>query len=88
MSAFCIRQNRLTGRSSASVALRNPANWNRAVPLSYEQFRCSFANEVGVDEAKGPYLGYIVPGAGDPLFQSASAQMSRQCVTKSLSVLS
>src|SRR5437899_12561520 len=23
---------------SASVALRNPANWNRAVPLSYEQF--------------------------------------------------
>src|SRR4029077_3470220 len=28
---------------SASVALRNPANWNRAVPLSYEQFRYSFA---------------------------------------------
>ena len=26
---------------SASVALRNPANWNRAVPLSYEQFRYS-----------------------------------------------
>ena len=23
---------------TASVALRNPANWNRAVPLSYEQF--------------------------------------------------
>ena len=29
---------------TASVALRNPANWNRAVPLSYEQFRYSFAN--------------------------------------------
>ncbi len=27
---------------TASVALRNPANWNRAVPLSYEQFRYSF----------------------------------------------
>src|SRR5215468_2656751 len=34
---------------TASVALRNPANWNRAVPLSYEQFRYSFANEVGED---------------------------------------
>jgi non-heme chloroperoxidase len=37
---------------TASVALRNPENWNRAVPLSYEQFRYSFANAVGEDEAK------------------------------------
>ena len=29
----------LAALRSASVALRNPANWNRAVPLSYEQFR-------------------------------------------------
>src|SRR5262245_59775461 len=58
---------------TASVALRNPANWNRAVPLSYEQFRYSFANAVGEDEAKELYLGYSVPGAGEPLFQAASA---------------
>src|SRR4029077_11340862 len=56
---------------TASVALRNPANWNRAVPLSYEQFRYSFANVVGEDEAKELYLGYSVPGAGEPLFQAA-----------------
>src|SRR5664279_4641837 len=31
---------------SASPALRNPANWNRAVPLTLEQFRYSFANAV------------------------------------------
>jgi len=61
---------------TASVALRNPANWNRAVPLSYEQFRYSFANEVGEDEAKELYLGYSVPGAGEPLFQSASANLN------------
>ena len=61
---------------SASVALRNPANWNRAVPLSYEQFRYSFANEVGEDEAKELYLGYSVPGAGEPLFQAASANLN------------
>src|SRR5262249_46081278 len=42
----------LAALRTASVALRNPANWNRAVPLSYEQFRYSFANEVGEDEAK------------------------------------
>ena len=61
---------------SASVALRNPANWNRAVPLSYEQFRYSFANVVGEDEAKELYLGYSVPGAGEPLFQAASANLN------------
>ena len=66
----------LAALRTASVALRNPANWNRAVPLSYEQFRYSFANEVGEDEAKELYLGYSVPGAGEPLFQSASANIN------------
>src|SRR5262249_13850034 len=55
---------------TASVALRNPANWTRAVPLSYEQFRYSFANVVGEDEAKELSLGYSVAGAGEPLFQA------------------
>src|SRR5262245_34824846 len=34
----------LSALRSASPALRNPANWNRAVPLTYDQFRYSFAN--------------------------------------------
>jgi pimeloyl-ACP methyl ester carboxylesterase len=66
----------LSALRTASVALRNPANWNRAVALSYEQFRYSFANEVGEDEAKELYLGYSVPGAGEPLFQVASANLN------------
>jgi non-heme chloroperoxidase len=61
---------------AASVALRNPANWNRAVPLTYEQFRYSFANAVGEDEAKELYLGYSVPGPGEPLFQAAAANLN------------
>jgi pimeloyl-ACP methyl ester carboxylesterase len=61
---------------TASVALRNPANWNRAVPLTYEQFRYSFANVVGEDEAKELYLGYSVAGAGEPLFQAAAANLN------------
>jgi non-heme chloroperoxidase len=66
----------LAALRTASVALRNPANWNRAVPLTYEQFRYSFANEVGEDEAKELYLGYSVAGAGEPLFQAASANVN------------
>ena len=61
---------------TASVALRNPANWNCAVPLTYEQFRYSFANAVGEDEAKELHLGYSVPGVGEPLFRAASANLN------------
>ena len=61
---------------TASFALRNPAKWNRAFPLSYEQFRDSFAHVVGEDEAKEFYLGYSVPGTGEPLFQAASANLN------------
>src|SRR5438128_7229800 len=66
----------LAALRTASVALRNPANWNRAVPLTYEQFRYSFANAVGEDEAKELYLGYSVPGPGEPLFQAAAANLN------------
>src|ERR1700752_3618573 len=52
---------------SASVALRHPANWNRAAPLSYEQSRYSCAKVVGEEEAKELALGYSAPGAGEPL---------------------
>jgi non-heme chloroperoxidase len=61
---------------TAGVALRNPANWKRAVPLTYEQFRYSFANAVGEDEAKELYLGYAVATPGEPLFQAASANIN------------
>jgi pimeloyl-ACP methyl ester carboxylesterase len=61
---------------SASVALRNPANWNRAVPLTYDQFRYSFANAVSEEEAKQLYEAYSVPGPGEPLFQAASANLN------------
>ena len=61
---------------SASPALRSPANWNRAVPLTYEQFRYSFANAVDEDEAKELYAGYSVAGPGEPLFQAAAANLN------------
>jgi non-heme chloroperoxidase len=61
---------------SASPVLSNPANRNRAVPLTYEQFRYAFANAVGEEEAKQLYETYSVPGSGVPIFQAASANLN------------
>ena len=62
-------------RASAPV-LRNPANRNRAVPLTYDQFRFAFANAVSEDEAKELYETYAVPAPGAPLFQAAAANLN------------
>jgi pimeloyl-ACP methyl ester carboxylesterase len=61
---------------SASPVLSNPANRNRAVPLTYEQFRYGFANAVGEDEAKELYETYAVPASGAPIFQAAAANLN------------
>jgi pimeloyl-ACP methyl ester carboxylesterase len=61
---------------SGSPVLRNPANRNRAVPLTYDQFRYAFANVVSEDEAKQLYETYSVPGSGAVLFQAAAANFN------------
>jgi pimeloyl-ACP methyl ester carboxylesterase len=61
---------------SAAPVLSNPANRNRAVPLTYEQFRYGFANAVDEDEAKQLYETYSVPGSGEPIFQAAAANLN------------
>ena len=61
---------------SASPVLTNPLNYNKAVPLTYEQFRFAFANAVGEDEAKQLYETYAVPAPGEPLFQAAFANVN------------
>jgi pimeloyl-ACP methyl ester carboxylesterase len=54
----------------------NPANWNRAVPLTYEQFRYAFANALSEDEAHELYDEFAVPTPGKPLFQAAFANFN------------
>jgi non-heme chloroperoxidase len=61
---------------SAAPVLTNPFNYNRAVPLTYEQFRYAFANAVSEDEAKQLYETYAVPAPGEPLFQAAAANLN------------
>jgi non-heme chloroperoxidase len=66
----------ISALKSASPVLRNPANRNRAVPLTFDQFRFAFANVVDEREAKELYDTYSVPTAGKPLFQAAAANLN------------
>jgi pimeloyl-ACP methyl ester carboxylesterase len=66
----------ISALKSSRPVLGNPANRNRAVPLTYEQFRYGFANAVSEEEAKELYATYAVPAAGLPLFQAATANLN------------
>jgi non-heme chloroperoxidase len=61
---------------SAWPVLGNPANRNRAVPLTFEQFRFAFANAVSEEEAQELYKTFAVPASGVPLFQAATANLN------------
>jgi non-heme chloroperoxidase len=66
----------ISALKSSSPVLSNPANRNRAVPLTYEQFRFAFANAVSEVEAKELYETFAVPASGAPLFQAATANLN------------
>jgi pimeloyl-ACP methyl ester carboxylesterase len=66
----------ISALKSAFPVLGNPANRNRAVPLTYDQFRYGFANAVSEEEAKELYETYAVPASGTPLFQAATANLN------------
>lgn len=61
---------------SAWPALGNPLNRDRAVPLTFEQFRYAFANAVDEAEALELYRRFAVPADAEPLFQAAAANLN------------
>lgn len=66
----------LSALKSAWPVLNNPANRNRAIPLTLDQFKFAFANAVSDDEARALYEAFAVPAAGAPLFQAAAANLN------------
>jgi len=66
----------ISSLKSASPVLGNPTNRNKAIPLTYEQFRFAFANAVSEDEARQLYDTFAVPTPGKPLFQAAAANLN------------
>jgi len=55
----------------ASVALKNPANRNKAVPLTPDEFRYGFGNLLSVEDSQRAYDRLAIPGQGRVLFQAA-----------------
>jgi pimeloyl-ACP methyl ester carboxylesterase len=66
----------ISALKSAWPVLGNPANRNRAIPLTFEQFRFGFANAVSAEEAEQLYEAFAVPASGAPLFQAAAANLN------------
>jgi pimeloyl-ACP methyl ester carboxylesterase len=66
----------------ASVALRNPANRHRAISLSPGQFHYGFANTLPHQEVAALYQQWTAPSPGKPLFEAASANLSRHSPAK------
>jgi pimeloyl-ACP methyl ester carboxylesterase len=60
----------------AWTALKNPANYNRSVPLTFEEFRFGFANAVDENEARDLYDQFCVPASGVSLFQLSAANLN------------
>src|SRR6266850_1995660 len=58
---------------SASPVLGNPANLGRAVALTFDQFKYGCANAISEGEVKELHGRCLVPSAGRPLFQAATA---------------
>jgi non-heme chloroperoxidase len=68
-------------RSSWPV-LRNPADRNRAVMLTFEEFRYAFANAVTEEEARRLYETFSVPGSGAMIWQAATANLNPRTEAK------
>ena len=66
----------LSELKSGAPVLSNPANYHRAVALTYEQFRYGFTNALEEQEARELYDRYAVPGSGTPVFQAAAANLN------------
>jgi pimeloyl-ACP methyl ester carboxylesterase len=66
----------------ASIGLRNPANRNKAVALTPEQFRYGFGNALPAQESADLYDKWAIPSPAKPLFEAATANFSPRSPAK------
>ncbi len=72
-------------RSTLKVSgpfLLNPSYRNRAITLTFDQFRYGWANALDEDAAKRAYQDYHVAGSGIALAQMASANLNPSTESK------
>lgn len=77
-----ILQLPLSSLRAGSPVLGHPATRHRAVPLTYPQFRYSFANAVDEDQAHRLFDTFAVPAPGAPLWQAATANFNPRTEAK------
>jgi len=70
-----------TTLKAAFPVLNSPADYNRAVALSLEQFRYAFTNTLSEEEEQAAYERYAVPGPGRVLFQAVLANINPRAAT-------
>ncbi|MEW1642563.1 alpha/beta fold hydrolase [Streptomyces sp. NPDC091219] len=63
----------LSALRAAFPAFHNPANRNRAVSLTEEQFRYAFGNAIPEEESAELHARWAIPAPGKPLFEAAAA---------------
>ncbi|GIE76891.1 alpha/beta hydrolase [Actinoplanes philippinensis] len=61
---------------SGFPVLGNPANRNKAVSLTPEQFRYAFGNAVTEQESRELFDRWSIPAPGKPLFEAAAANFN------------
>jgi non-heme chloroperoxidase len=61
---------------AAMPVLMNPANFGRAITLTFDQFRYGWANAVSEQEARELYDTFHVAAPGASLFQTATANLN------------
>jgi pimeloyl-ACP methyl ester carboxylesterase len=66
----------LSALKATLPVFKNPANKNRSVSLTAEQFRFAFANAVSEKESRELYEHWAIPAPGRPLFEAASANFN------------
>src|SRR5437762_2589188 len=66
----------------ASIALRNPVNYRRAVALTRAQFRYGFGNALSEEESDELYERWTIPSPGRPLFEAAIAAFAPRSPAK------
>jgi pimeloyl-ACP methyl ester carboxylesterase len=66
----------LSALKATLPVFKKPANKNRAVSLTAEQFRFAFANAVSEKESQELYEHWTIPAPGRPLFEAASANFN------------
>lgn len=66
---------------STFPVLKNPANRDRAVPITGKEFHYAFTNNLTEEESKAVYDRYTIPVSGRMLFQGGFANFTPHAAT-------